>query len=128
MHRWGKSIYPPSCHTQWPIMLSLLNQLRHIRNAFGNLFLVGIIPGNGTKEASSLSPYLEILVDEHAQQKAPFQMKVCILHYILDYPGIGKVFNVCGSGAYKGCHLCDITGECPLTCNLIFHPLYGSVQ
>ena len=71
--------------------------------------LVGIIPGNGTKEPKSLDPYLEIVVDEllalsdrvvyDAYLKAPFQLKVNILFYTLDYPGIGKVFGTMGSGS-----------------------------
>ena len=75
--------------------------------------LVGIVPGNGTKEPKSLDPYLEIVVDEllalsdrvvyDAYLKAPFQLKVNILFYTLDYPGIGKVFGTMGSGSYQGC-------------------------
>ncbi len=108
-------------YSMWPIMISLLNLPRHMRNVFGNLVLMGIIPGNGTKEAKTLNPYLNVLVDEllyisnatiyDSYQEAPFQVKVSILHYILDYPGICKVFHVCGSGAYKGCVFCDITGK-----------------
>lgn len=51
-------------YSKWPIVLSLLNLPRNIRHDFRNMFLVGIIPGNGSKEAYSIHPYLEVLVDE----------------------------------------------------------------
>ena len=104
-----------------PIVLSLLNLPRNIRYNFGNLFLVGIIPGNGRKEAKTIQPYLEVLVDElislsnaklyDAYQQSTFQLKVEILIHILDYPGIAKMFNINGAGAYKGCAWCDIRGK-----------------
>ena len=75
--------------------------------------LLGIIPANGTKEPHNISPYLELVVDEllylsnqtmyNSYQQAPFKVKVNILIFILDYPGIGKVMNVTGSGSYSGC-------------------------
>lgn len=107
-------------YSMWPIMMTLLNMPRKLRNAFGNIMLLGIIPGSGKKEPALLSPYLEIVVDELLQLSnsstydayvgAPFQMKVELLLYVLDYPGVCKVFNVSGSGAYKGCMWCDIKG------------------
>ena len=62
---------------------------------------------------------MEVVVDEilqlssvqmyDAYRRAPFQLKVDVL---LDYPGIGKMFNISGSGAYKACLWCDIKGKC----------------
>ena len=108
-------------YSMCPIVLSLLNLPRNIRYNFGNLFLVGIIPGNGRKEAKTIQPYLEVLVDElislsnaklyDAYQQSTFQLKVEILIHILDYPGIAKMFNINGAGAYKGCAWCDIRGK-----------------
>ena len=46
-----------------------------------------------------------------AYQGAPFHLKVDILLYILDYPGIGKMFSISGSGAYEACLWCD-KGKC----------------
>ena len=107
-------------YSMWPIMLSLLNLPRNMRYQFGSIFLVGIIPSNGTQEPHSLNPYLEILVDEllelsgsslyDAYQKAPFNCKVAVLLYILDYPRIGKVLSVIGSGGIQGCMFCNIQG------------------
>lgn len=78
-------------------------------------------PSNGTKEPKSVSPYLEVVVDEllglsnaklfDAYQKAPFHLKVELFLYILDYPGINEVFGVSGSGAYQGCVWCKIEGK-----------------
>ena len=107
-------------YSMWPIMLSLLNLPRNIRYHFGSILLVGIIPSNGSQEPQSLNPYLEILVDEllelssstmyDAYQKAPFNCKVSVLLYIMDYPGISKVLSVVGSGSIQGCMFCDIQG------------------
>ena len=107
----------------WPIVIAMLNLPRNMRFLPSSIFLVGIIPGNGTKEPNTLQPYLEIVVDEilalsnesmfDAYREAPFSLKVNILNYTLDYPGIGKVFNTMGSGAYQACVWCDITGKLP---------------
>lgn len=124
-------------YSMCPIVLSLLNLPRKVRHNFGNLLLVGIVPGNGRQEAKSIQPYLEILVDElislsnatifDAYQRADFKLKVEILLHILDYPGIG---NITGSGAYKGCAWCEIRGmfvyvcaSCTL-CNKLVHDIY----
>ena len=66
--------------------------------------LVGIIPSNKGQEPRSLNPYLNILVDEllelsgctlfDAYQKAPFEWKVALLLYVLDYPGISKTLSI----------------------------------
>ena len=65
-----------------------------------------------------MDPYLEVVADElqelnklkicDAYQNAMFSLKIEILLNIMDYAGIGKVFKVSGSGAYKGCMWCDI--------------------
>ena len=109
-------------YSMWPIMMTILNLPRHVRNSFSNILLLGIIPGSGRKEAQSLSSYLELIVDEllsladislfDAYKGAPFKVKVELMLYILDYPGVCKIFNVSGSGAYKGCMWCDIKGVC----------------
>lgn len=85
------------------------------------MILVGIFPGNGTKEAKHISPYLEVVVDEllvlsnkvlfDNYQRAPFHLKVEVFLHILDYPGINKIFGVSGSGAYQGCVWCKIKGR-----------------
>ena len=51
-------------YSMWPIILTILNLPRKIRNLYGNMILAGIIPGNGSKEPKNISNYLEILVDE----------------------------------------------------------------
>ena len=46
------------CYSMWPVVLTLLNLPRVIRQSFANLLLVGIIPaGDGGKEAKNLIPY-----------------------------------------------------------------------
>lgn len=82
-----------------------------IRNLFGNLILVGIIPAQREgKEPFHLDPYLEVLVDEllcltdcriyDAYKDEVFNAKVDILIHVLDYQGIGKVFHMTGTGSY----------------------------
>ena len=107
-------------YSMWPIMLTLLNLPRHMRNRFASILLVGIVPSNGSQEAHSLNPYLDVLVDEmlelssstiyDAYSNAPFECKAAILLHILDYPGIGKVLSVVGSGGLQGCMFCEIKG------------------
>ena len=102
------------------MLLTLLNYPRNVRNLFGNIFLLGIIPGNESSEPKSIDPYVAILTDElldlsgktvyDAYKQEYFQLKANVLMHVLDYPGIGKLFNVSGSGAYKGCTWCDIKG------------------
>ena len=84
-----------------------------------------------------MQPYLDVLVDEllqlsgkqiyDAYKKAPFAFKCEVISYILDYPGIGKVFNVLGSGAYRGCAWCEIEDKylqiIPVTVNIVILPL-----
>ena len=108
-------------YSMWPIMLTLLNLPRKLRNRFASILLVGIVPSNGAQEPHSLNPYLNVLVDEllelssstlfDAYQNAPFQCKAALLLHVLDYPGIGKVMSVVGSGGFQGCAFCVLPGE-----------------
>lgn len=107
-------------YSMWPIMLTLLNLPRHLRNKFASIMFVGIVPSNGAQEPQSLNPYLDVLVYEllelsscelfDAYQNAPFEFKVAVLLYVLDYPGMCKTMSVVGSGGLKGCMFCDIQG------------------
>ena len=88
------------------------------------MMLVGIIPGNGDHEAKSVDPYLEVVVDEllalsgttfyDAYRKAPFDFKVHTLSYVLDYPGLNKLFHSTGANALQGCMWCDMRGKLDL--------------
>ncbi|XP_060083986.1 uncharacterized protein LOC132563249 [Ylistrum balloti] len=108
-------------YSMTPIMLTLLNLPRHIRNNFGNILLVRIIPGSNRSEASKLDPYIEIMVDEllyltecstvDTYRKAPVEIKIKLLVYILDYPGLSKLFCQHGSASLSGCHWCHIRGK-----------------
>ncbi len=100
-------------YSMWPIMLTVLNLPKSIRNLFSNMLLVGIIPGNGNHEAKHVDPYLEVVVDEllslsgstfyDGYRRAPFEFKVQLLSYVLDYPGLNKVFLSTGANALQGC-------------------------
>ena len=101
----------------WPIVLGQLNLPRRIRYSFANLILTGIIPSQREgKEPKHTDPSLEVLVEEiiflpgstiyDAYRKAPFQAKVEIMIYILDYQGFGKVFCLTDTGSYRSCGWC----------------------
>ncbi|WAR04472.1 hypothetical protein MAR_019841 [Mya arenaria] len=108
-------------YSMTPIMLTILNFPRHIRNSFGNIQLVVIIPGKEKSESSNLSPYVKVLADElmfltrckayNAYAKAPLDVKLKLLLYVLDYPGLSKLFHQHGSGSLVGCHWCHVRGE-----------------
>ena len=105
-------------YSMWPIILTVLNLPRSVHHSFANVWLAGIVPGNKSKEPNNLDPYLSILVDEllaitnkevfDAYQDAPFTLKVNVLLYVLDYPGISKVFKIKGANAYQGCAWCEL--------------------
>ena len=92
-------------YSMWPIVFIF----QKIFVMYFSMFLVGIITENGKKEAKNIHPYLEVLVDEllsltnakmyDSYRQADFKLKSEILFYVLDYPGVGKVFNVHGAGS-----------------------------
>ena len=46
-----------------------------------------------------------------AYKNAPFNVKVEILVYVLDYQGFGKVFSLTGTGSYGACAWCMLQGQ-----------------
>ena len=88
-------------YSMWPITLSLLNLPRNIRQLFGAMMLVGIIPGKS--EPANSDPYLQVVVDEllqlfdftlyDAYRNEHFRLKVDILLHVFDYPGQCKIFH-----------------------------------
>ena len=105
-------------YSMWPLMLTLLNLPRRLRNKFSSIMLVGIVPGNGSQEPQSLDPFLDVLVDEllelsgcvlyDAYQKKHFNCKVELLLHVL---GMCNVMSVVGSGGLHGCMFCNIQGQ-----------------
>ena len=108
-------------YSMWPIMVTLLNWPKTCRNSFENVMLAGIIPSNRKEEAKSVDPYVEVLVDEllglfdtpfyDGYNKEKFKFRVNLHNYVLDYPGLNKVFCCSGSGALQGCMWCEERGE-----------------
>ena len=109
-------------YSMWPIMLTALNLPRNVRNLFENIMLAGIVPAQTEgQEPKHLDPYLEIVVDEvlelsgatffDAFRNASFTFKVALMSYVLDYPGLGKVFTAAGQTALQGCMWCEIRGK-----------------
>lgn len=107
-------------YSMWPIMLSVLNWPKTHPNRFENIMLVGIIPANGKEEPKSVDPYVEVLVDEVMElsgttfydgfKRESFTFRVRFHNYVLDYPGLNKVFCSTGAGALQGCMWCEIFG------------------
>ena len=57
-----------------------------------------------------------------ANSKAPFLFRCEVLSHVLDYPGVGKVVNVLGSGAKRACAWGEILDKyCQ---SLLISPLY----
>ena len=84
--------------------------------------LAGIVPAQADgHEPKHIDPYLEVVVDEildlsgatffDAYKSASFTFKVALLSYVLDYPGLGKVFTAAGPNALQGCMWCEIRGR-----------------
>lgn len=42
--------------------------------------------------------------------RGPVDVKIKLLVYVLDYPGLSKLFNLHGSGSIAGCHWCCVRG------------------
>ena len=88
-------------YSMTPIMMTMLNLSRSIRNLFEKIMLLGIIPGKG-RSTPKPDCYLEIVVDEllalnNVQMlsifdDAPIDVKVKILLCILDYPDMSQNF------------------------------------
>ena len=108
-------------YSMWPIMFSVLNLPKQVRNTYQNIMLVGIVPAQVEgKEPKSLDPYLEIVVDElldlseatfyDGYRRAEFSFKIDIFNYVLDYPGLTKVLSAAGPNALQGCMWCEKRG------------------
>lgn len=92
-------------YSMWPIIVTILNLPRILRNLPGSMLLMGIIPGRA--EPKNLDPYLCLLVDEietlnglsfyDAYRREHFSLKVDIMLHVLDYPGQNKVFHCQGN-------------------------------
>ena len=109
-------------YSMWPIMLTVLNLPRNVRNLFENILLAGIIPAHTDgQEPKNVDPYLEIVVDEILElsgatffdglREAPFTFKVALMNYVPDYPGLGKVFTTSAQAALQGCMWCELRGK-----------------
>jgi len=111
-------------YSMWPLMLSVLNWPKVCRNHYENIMLVGVIPANGKDEPKSVDPYLEVVVDEimtlsenlfyDGYRDEQFCFRVHLHNYVLDYPGLNKVFRCTGAGALQGCMWCEISGKSSL--------------
>ena len=109
-------------YSMWPMMMSVLNFPISFRKSVGGILLLGIIPGNGRKEAFHLDPYISLVVEEllvlsdchvyyPSYMRAPVKVQAKLLQYVLDFPGISKLLKLPSTGAVKACPWCSITGK-----------------
>ena len=116
-------------YSMWPIVLTVLNLPRHLRNLGGSMLLAGIIPGRS--EPKNMDPYLDVLVDEliqmnglqvlDAYREETFELKAQLLLHVLDYPGQNKVFHTQGTCMYMYgilIHACTYTCIYTCTCTI----------
>ena len=92
-------------YSMWPIVLTVLNLPRHIRNLAGSMLLSGIIPGRS--EPKNMDAYLDVLVEEimhmntsevyDGYRNETFHLKVQLLLNVPDYPGQNKLFHTQGT-------------------------------
>lgn len=109
------------CYSMWPVMVTILNLPKVMRNKYEHVMLAGIIPANGKHEPKSIDPYLEVLVDELMELDGAvfydafncenFKFQVRLHNYVLDYPGLNKTFSCVGAGALQGCMWCELRGR-----------------
>ena len=104
------------CYSMWPVMVTILNLPKILRNKHKCVMPAGIIPTNGKHEP--VDPYLDVLVDElielddrlffDAFRSENFQVR--LHNFVLDYPGLKKTFSCVGAGALQGCLWCELKG------------------
>ena len=109
------------CYSMWPVMVTILNLPKILRNKHECVMLAGIIPANAKHEPKSIDPYLEVLVDElieldgtlffDAFRSENFKFQVRLHNFVLDYPGLKKTFSCVGAGALQGCLWCEVRGR-----------------
>uniref|UniRef100_A0A7M5XIY5 DUF4218 domain-containing protein n=2 Tax=Clytia hemisphaerica TaxID=252671 RepID=A0A7M5XIY5_9CNID len=106
-------------YSMWPLMIQVLNFPPAFRKNFAGIQLLGIIPGNGTKEPKHLEPYLEVMVEElqelsnctmyiHNEEK---HCQAKVLQFVHDFPAIAKVMHTQAQGGLRACPWCKSVGE-----------------
>lgn len=104
----------------WPLILTILNLPKHLRNRAEALILVGVVPSKNPRLGKGIEPnlniYAELLVEEliqladtqlfSAYQSAPINVKVNLLMYMMDFQGYAKFFSMSGCQAYMNCNIC----------------------
>lgn len=107
----------------WPLIFTVMNLPKYIRNKSDALILYGLVPSK-TKVAGEkgiepeLLLYQEMMVDElltltsidihSAYAEAPITVKIEVLLYMLDFQGYSKYFSMSGAVSYRPCNVCTI--------------------
>eukprot|EP00111_Clytia_hemisphaerica_P011821 TCONS_00034748-protein len=106
-------------YSMCPLLLQILNFPPSFRKSFAGIHMLGIVPGNGSKEAFNLEPYLDVFVEELQElmhctiylKKKNEEVKVRLCQYIFDTPAMAKVMHICGQGALRACMWCKNEGK-----------------
>lgn len=132
-----------SNYSCWPIILTILNLPKKIRNKADALILVGVVPSKNPRLGNGLEPnldiYVDILVDEllqlahtdmfSAYSKAPISVKVKLLMFIMDFQGYAKFFSMSGVQSYMNCNVCMMKATRKFNkMVLLGHDRYSEVQ
>ena len=129
----------------WPLIFSIFNLPRHVRNKPTALILYGLVPSHLDRKGKGIEPnlsiYQEVLVDELIQlssiqlfssyKQAPVRVKVSLLLYMMDFQAYRKYFNMTGAGSYLPCHLCLMKAKYSPSCSkmlLVGHDKLKDVQ
>lgn len=126
----------------WPIIMTIMNLPPHVRTKHDALFLYGIVPSRRDRDGGGIEPnlniYQELLISEliklssleiySAYTKAPLNIKVELLMYMLDYQAYAKYFHMTGAASYMACNLCLWKGTYSATSKKMLMLGHGTVE
>lgn len=97
-------------YSMWPLIFCIMNLPSHIRNKPDAFVLAGVVPSKDSRLNAGLEPdlniYFELVVDEliglastemySDYEKAPVQVKVSLLLYMMDFQGLYEIKHTLG--------------------------------
>ena len=106
----------------WPLIFSIYNMPKFIRNKSDALLLYGVVPSRDFGLNNGIEPdlhiYQQLMVDELLQlvsvqihssyAEAPLQVKTQLLLYMMDFQGYAKYFHMTGAVSTLPCNRCLI--------------------
>lgn len=77
-------------YSMWPVMVTILNLPKILRNKHNCVMLAGIIPTNAKHEPKSTDPYLDVLVDEPIELDG----RLFLMHFVVKTSSFKFVFTI----------------------------------